>query len=161
MSVYTSVCSRALFPLHERLKGHASVSMRERLELSQWWPREAIESDRVARLRHFLADAGTRVPYYRELFSQNGFDPHGVESVAVEFVETVRGQPHCVVASPGPRHWDIFIGLCRGAEARGNLVTDAYHAALAIESGSEWITRDRDYARFPGLRWDSPGSTPR
>ena len=82
MSVYTSVCSRALFPLHERLKGHASVSMRERLELSQWWPREAIESDRVARLRHFLADAGTRVPYYRELFSQNGFDPHGVESVA-------------------------------------------------------------------------------
>ena len=82
MSVYTAVCSRALFPLHERLKGHASVAMRERLELSQWWPREAIESDRVARLRRFLVEAGTRVPYYRELFSQIGFDPRSVESVA-------------------------------------------------------------------------------
>jgi phenylacetate-CoA ligase len=82
VSVYTSVCSRALFPLHERLKGHASVRLRERLERSQWWPREAIESDRVARLRHFLSDAGSRVPYYRELFAQHGFDPRSVQSVA-------------------------------------------------------------------------------
>jgi len=31
-------------------------------------------------------------------------------------------------------------------------VADAYLAALAVESGSEWIITDRDYARFPGLR---------
>ena len=43
--MYTTVCSRALFPLHERLKGHDSVAVRQRLEVSQWWPREAIESD--------------------------------------------------------------------------------------------------------------------
>jgi uncharacterized protein len=28
--------------------------------------------------------------------------------------------------------------------------------ALAIESGSEWITSDRGYGRFPGLRWRVP-----
>jgi len=33
-------------------------------------------------------------------------------------------------------------------------------AALAIESGSEWITTDRDYARFPGLRWRHPLAAP-
>jgi hypothetical protein len=39
---------------------------------------------------------------------------------------------------------------------KGNLVADAYLAALAIESGSEWITTDRDYGRFPGLKWRHP-----
>jgi predicted nucleic acid-binding protein len=57
---------------------------------------------------------------------------------------------------PGERHWEIFIDLCSRVHARGNLVADAYLAALAIESGSEWVTTDRDYARFPGLRWRHP-----
>ena len=52
--------------------------------------------------------------------------------------------------------WDIFAGLCLSAGPKGNLVPDAYLAALAIESGSEWITTDRDFSRFPGLRWRHP-----
>jgi hypothetical protein len=58
--------------------------------------------------------------------------------------------------TPGSRHWTLFLDLCRKAGAKGNLVSDAYHAALAIESGCEWITTDRDFARFPGLRWRTP-----
>jgi hypothetical protein len=61
-----------------------------------------------------------------------------------------------VTLAPGERHWDIFQRLCREVNAKGNLIPDAYLAALAIESGSEWITTDRDYARFPGLRWRHP-----
>jgi toxin-antitoxin system PIN domain toxin len=75
---------------------------------------------------------------------------------ALTFVERVRGCPGCVPISPGPRHWDIFTRLCREAAVRGNLVPDAYLAALAIESGSEWITADRGFGRFPGLRWRHP-----
>jgi len=37
-----------------------------------------------------------------------------------------------------------------------NVLADAYLAALALESGSDWITTDRDYARFPDLRWRHP-----
>jgi predicted nucleic acid-binding protein len=62
----------------------------------------------------------------------------------------------CVAVQPGPRHWTIFDDLCRKSKAAGNLVPDAWFAALAIESGCEWITNDRDYARFPGLRWREP-----
>ncbi|MDH5804709.1 MAG: VapC toxin family PIN domain ribonuclease, partial [Gemmatimonadota bacterium] len=51
---------------------------------------------------------------------------------------------------------EIFQKVASGADARGNLAQDAYFAALAIESGCEWITTDRDYARFPGLRWRHP-----
>lgn len=38
----------------------------------------------------------------------------------------------------------------------GPRVTDAWFAALAIEWGCEWITFDRDDARFPGLKWRTP-----
>jgi len=72
------------------------------------------------------------------------------------FCEILLGQPHCMVIQPGERHWEIFIRLCIEANIRGNLVTDAWFAALAIESGCEWITLDRDYARFSGLRWRVP-----
>jgi uncharacterized protein len=61
-----------------------------------------------------------------------------------------------VLIVPGGRHWAIFTTLCRDAGAQGNLIPDAYLAALAIESGSELITTDRDFGRFPGLRWRPP-----
>lgn len=75
---------------------------------------------------------------------------------ALAFLSDVRERPHCLGVSPGERHWEVFTRLCREARVKGNLVPDAYLAALAIESGSEWITTDRDYARFPGLRWRHP-----
>ena len=75
---------------------------------------------------------------------------------ALEFAEQVRGQSNCVQVRPGTRHWDLFDRLCRESDARGNLVPDAYLAAMAIESGCEWITTDRDYSRFKGLRWRHP-----
>lgn len=84
------------------------------------------------------------------------FDPPTPASVALAFVRQVREHPHAVVIRPGPRHWQIFSELCEKTDARGNLVADAFLAALAIESGSEWITTDRDYARFPGLRFKHP-----
>jgi len=77
---------------------------------------------------------------------------------ALEFAEALRNHRNCVRAAPGQRHWEIFSGLCRETNAKGNLVPDAYLAGLAIESGSEWMTTDRDYSRFPGVRWRDPGA---
>ena len=84
------------------------------------------------------------------------FNPPTPPDVAFRFVQEVRARPNYVEVKPGPRHWDIFVNLCRRANARGNFIPDAYLAALAIESGSEWITADRGYGRFPGLRWRHP-----
>jgi predicted nucleic acid-binding protein len=60
------------------------------------------------------------------------------------------------VVEPRERHWDIFQRLCMATETRRPRVADAWYAALAIEWGCEWITLDRGYARFPGLRWRTP-----
>lgn len=76
--------------------------------------------------------------------------------LALEFAAALRAQTNCVLVGPGQRHWDIFERLCRESGAKGNLVADAYLAALAIESGCEWVTTDRDYSRFRGLRWRHP-----
>ena len=81
------------------------------------------------------------------------FDPPAPVEQALAFAEAYRGSPGAVPISPGPRHWRICVDLCRSARARGNLVPDAYLAALALESGCEWITADRDFGRFPDLRW--------
>lgn len=75
---------------------------------------------------------------------------------AFGFCEDVLGQPHCRIVGPGERHWDIFQRLCTDTDMRGRRVTDAWFAALAVEWGCEWITFDRDYARFPGLKWGPP-----
>ena len=72
------------------------------------------------------------------------------------FCRAVLEHPNATVLSPGERHWGIFENLCRTTKATGNLLQDAWFAALAIESGSEWITADRDYARFEALRWRTP-----
>jgi hypothetical protein len=75
---------------------------------------------------------------------------------AFGFCEDLLGQRNCQIVEPGERHWDIFRRLCMETGTRGARVTDAWFAALAIEWGCEWITLDRDYARFPGLKWRLP-----
>lgn len=79
---------------------------------------------------------------------------------AFKFVQSLRARPNCVEVAPGPRHWEIFSGLCRTTKATGNEIPDAYLAALAIESGSEWITTDAGFSRYEGLRWSHPLTHP-
>jgi uncharacterized protein len=75
---------------------------------------------------------------------------------ALDFLEDFRSREEVHLLGPGAGHWKIFADLCRRSDARGNLVPDAFHAALAIELGCEWLTLDRGFARFPGLKWRHP-----
>lgn len=75
---------------------------------------------------------------------------------AGQFVAQLRDQPHRVAVAPGPHHWEIFARLCEAAGAKGNLIADAFLAAMAIEHGCEWISTDRDFSRFAGLKWRHP-----
>jgi toxin-antitoxin system PIN domain toxin len=76
--------------------------------------------------------------------------------VAVEFAEMLVDQPNCVRVNPGTRQWSLFLDLLASTNAAGNAVSDAWLAALAIESGSEWVTWDKGFARYPGLKWSTP-----
>lgn len=82
VDAYTLAVARVLFPLHERAKGHDTVARRRELEESQWWSREGILELQLYRLRGLLRHAQARVPYYRDLFRECGFDPADVRCVA-------------------------------------------------------------------------------
>jgi toxin-antitoxin system PIN domain toxin len=58
--------------------------------------------------------------------------------------------------APGERHWAFFRRMLVDGKASGPLTTDAELAALTLESGGALYTTDRDFARFPGLKWINP-----
>ena len=60
------------------------------------------------------------------------------------------------VPTSGPRHRDILGRLLADGDVRGNLVTDAHLAALAIEYGTGICSFDSDFARFTDVHWINP-----
>ena len=115
------------------------------------WLDELVHSDRAFAVSDLVLSGFLRVVSHPRIFAP----PTPIEQ-ALEFAEALRSQPNCIVLAPGERHWSIFTRLCVEGDARGNLVPDAYLAALAIESGSELVTTDRDFARFDDLDWRPP-----
>jgi len=93
----------------------------------------------------------------RILTNSRAYSPANTPEQVFAFCDNLLGQPNCEVVEPGRRHWAIFKRICVEAKVRGPMMSDAWYAALAIESGCTWITCDRDFARFPGLDWSEPG----
>ena len=82
-----------------------------------------------------------------------------VQALAV--IDALRQTPGCRLLAAGDRHWELFRRLCETTRASGKRVGDARHAALAIEHGCIWVTRDGDFHDFvpAGLRLEilTPG----
>lgn len=119
------------------------------------WLRERLEGRAPVGLADVVLSGSLRV-----LTHPRVFDPPTPLDSALEFIEALRTSHNCVRVAPGERHWEIFTQLCTSVSAVGNTVPDAYLAALAIEQGCEWITADRGFARFAGLRWRHPLAIP-
>jgi hypothetical protein len=115
------------------------------------WLEAQINADAAYGLSDLVVSGFLRIVTHPRVFEVPSAWPD-----AIRFAEQLRDQPNCVAIVPGPHHWEIFARLCKSAAAKGNLVSDAYLAALAIEHGCEWITTDRDFSRFPGLKWRHP-----
>lgn len=81
--------------------------------------------------------------------------PFSIEE-ASEVISEWLAHPRVRVVGPTERHWEILGRLLTSGQARGPLVSDAHLAALAIEHGAELQTTDRDFTRFPGLRFRNP-----
>lgn len=65
-------------------------------------------------------------------------------------------QPCAGVLESGDRHWDILRELMRKGQTVGPLIMDAVLASIALEHGAILYTTDRDFSRFPGLKWTNP-----
>ena len=115
------------------------------------WLESQINSDEALAISELVLSGFLRIVTHPKIFNP----PSSLQD-ALEFVTKIREQPNCAIVSAGERHWGIFTRLCEDISAKGNLIPDAYLAALAIETGSEWVSTDGDFARFQGLRWIDP-----
>lgn len=75
---------------------------------------------------------------------------------SLDLVDSWLEQPNATVVSPTDRHSALLRELLTPLGTAGNLASDAHLAALSIEHGAELCSADRDYARFPRVRWVNP-----
>jgi len=73
---------------------------------------------------------------------------------ALAVIDSLATLKNCQWINPGENHWKLVKEFCGVATAQGKLVADAQHAAVALEHGCTWVTRDTDFEAFrpAGLR---------
>lgn len=81
MSLYTKTISGFLFPLHEKLKKHSTVQVKNEMEQSQWLAADALQQKQLNTLKTFLKDVQQHVPYYQNLFKKLAFEPDSIQSI--------------------------------------------------------------------------------
>ncbi len=118
------------------------------------WLVAALESGEPVALCQPVVSGFVRVSTSPRVFAP----PSTLEEV-FSFVRHLARHPATLWLNPGRQHLALFEELCGAGDARGDLVSDAAIAALAVEAGATVVTYDRDFARFPGLRWSPPSDT--
>ena len=118
---------------------------------SRRWLEKVLSGEEVVGLPWLTIGAFLRIVTNPRL---PGLRFEAAEAAAV--VDSWLDQPNVLVLAPADGHWEILRRLTIEGQARGPLVTDAQLAAVTIEFGGVLHTTDRDFARFPGLRWTNP-----
>ena len=77
-------------------------------------------------------------------------------AAAIAFIDSLTASPAVSILEPGPRHWQLFRQMVLDLQPRSQDMTDVYLAAAAQEIGATWVSFDRGFARFRGLRWLNP-----
>jgi uncharacterized protein len=75
---------------------------------------------------------------------------------AAQVVDQWLELPNVRFLAAGEQHWNSLRPTLIAGQARGPMVTDSELAALTMEHGGVLHSTDRDFARFPGLRWNNP-----
>lgn len=115
------------------------------------WLQAARGGDEPLAIAGVVVSAFVRIVTNRRIF----LDPAPV-AVAMAFIDELMTSPAARRVEPGPRHWQMFSDLCRTSAVTGDLVPDAWLAAIALENRGTLVTADPGFGRYPGLRWRDP-----
>lgn len=115
-----------------------------------WWE-DAVNGTQRVGVPWIVAAGFVRLLTHRDVLVTPAAPEHAVDLMADWF-----RSPGVTPLNPGRQHLAIFRSMLEAAGVGGNLVTDAHIAALAVEHQAEVHSNDRDFARFPGLRWRNP-----
>jgi len=115
------------------------------------WLEQVINSNIAYGFSELVLSGFIRIVTHKKIFEK----PSSLQD-AIEFAEQVRNAQQAVALVPGAKHWPLFIQCARSISASGNAIPDAYHAALAMEWKCDWVTTDKGFRRFKGLRVRHP-----
>jgi len=110
------------------------------------WLEHALAGEELLAVSELVLSGALRVLTHPKVFL-----PATPLADALAFTRALLLHPRATPLRPGAGHWRIFLQLCERSHATGNRIPDAFHAALAIEHGCEWVSLDRGFAALPGL----------
>ena len=122
--------------------------------LLRWWE-NALNGDESVGLPWVVLLGFLRISTNPKIFP-NPLDP----ATAIGKIDTWLSLANTYLVREKEDHWDILRTLLAEAGTAGNLTTDAHLATLAITHGAVFVSCDRDFARFRGLRWENPIGSP-
>jgi toxin-antitoxin system PIN domain toxin len=115
------------------------------------WLESVVNSESAFGYSELVLSGFLRVVTHSKVFEQ----PSSL-AIAIAFTEQIRTAPQAVCVAPGKNHWKLFMQCVEAISAQGNDVPDAYLAALALEWDCDWVTTDKVFRRFKGLRVRHP-----
>jgi uncharacterized protein len=110
------------------------------------WLENALRGAELLGLSELVLSGALRVLTHPKVFS-----PPTPLHEALAYTQALQSHPRVLPLRSGQGQWRIFTQLCERSHATGNRIPDAFHAALAIEHGCEWVTLDRGFSALPGL----------
>ena len=131
-----------LYSYHQRAREH---------DASRRWLENTLTGSQLVRFAWITVWAFLRVSTNPRAFQK----PLSIREAGTA-VESWLSRPNAGILEPGDRHWEILRDLMQKGQAGGPLIMDAVLASIAIEHGATLNTTDRDFARFPGLKWTNP-----
>jgi hypothetical protein len=115
------------------------------------WIKEVFSGDETIGLPWQTISAFLRILTYPETFGERV-----TMDQAIAIVDDWLAISHVRTLPQGEEYWKLFREMLIKGDVRGKLTSDAALAALTMEYGGVLYTNDRDFARFPGLRWVNP-----
>ena len=118
-------------------------------EFYKSWLQDLVNGGGMFGLSSLVATAFIRI------VTHPSFRPYPTPLIqAVSVIDSLLGIPSCVMLGPGENHWSLVRRICIESKSMGKVVGDAQHAAVALETGCTWVTRDADFEQFRvcGLR---------
>ncbi len=116
--------------------------------LCREWLEQALASEDLVAISELALSGVLRV-----LTHPGVFNPPTPLAEAMRFANALLAHSRVVAIRPGAGHWQIFAQFCETSHATGNRIPDAFHAALAVEHGCEWVSLDRGFAAYTGLKY--------
>ena len=132
---------------------HAFRTDVEHHETYATWLRTTLRDERLG-----IADVIT-TGFLRPVTHPRIFAEPTPTAAALDFIDAITARSRTSWLQQGAEPWQRLATIARADNGvRANLVPDAHIAALCLSNGAHLATRDRGFARFPGLRFFDPAA---